>query len=314
MISKKIIKSIYQKLYLIRESEIFISKTYHKDKIKSPVHLSIGQECIAVAICENLMQKDFVSNTYRSHATFLAKGGSLKSFFAELYGKETGCAGGRGGSMHLVNIKKGIIGTSAVVGSTIPIAAGYALKEKIKKSKNIIVCIFGDGATEEGCFYETLNFASLFSLPILFVCENNGLAINTNLKKRWSKNNLIDKVETFGIKAKKISSDDVIKIYKDTKKIIKKVRSLKKPFFIEIECLREFEHVGPTNDMNKSYRDKRYSKKFSRNLFENNLFKKIKFEEKKVIENNVNREIKKAVNFAEKSKFPTKKSISNFVY
>tara|TARA_B100000989_G_C19489950_1_gene449299 strand:+ start:303 stop:1247 length:945 start_codon:yes stop_codon:yes gene_type:complete len=314
VISKKIIKSIYQKLYLIRESEIFISKIYHTNKIKSPVHLSIGQESIAVGICENLIKKDLVSNSYRSHATYLAKGGGLNSFFAELYGKETGCAGGRGGSMHLVNIKKGIIGTSAVVGTTIPIAAGYALKEKIKKTKNIIVCFFGDGATEEGCFYETLNFASLFSLPILFVCENNGLAIHTNLKKRWSKNNLIDKAKTFGIESKKISSDDVIKIYKETKNIIKQIRSTKKPFFIEIECLREFEHVGPKNDMNKSYRDKRYSKKFSRNLFRNSLFNKIKIEERKEIENNINIKIKKALNFAEKSNFPSKKTISNFVY
>jgi len=314
VISKKIIKSIYKKLFLIRESEIFISKTYHTDKIKSPVHLSIGQESLAVGICENLMKNDLVSNSYRSHATYLAKGGGLKTFFSELYGKETGCAGGRGGSMHLVNIKNGIIGASAVVGTTIPIAAGYALKEKIKKSKNIVVCFFGDGATEEGCFYETLNFSALHSLPIIFVCENNGLAINTNLKKRWSKNNLIEKVKTFGINAKKITSDDVIKIYLETKKVIKKVRNSKKPYFVEIKCLREFEHVGPKNDMNESYRDKAYSRKFSKNLFKNTVFKKLKLKEKKIIEKEINNEIKKAVNFAEKSKFPSKKTVLNNVY
>ena len=283
MISKNIIKSIYRKLYLIREAEITISKIYRTDKIKSPVHLSIGQESIAVGICENLKKKDLVSNSYRSHATYLAKGGTLKSFFSELYGKVTGCAGGRGGSMHLVDIKNGIIGTSAVVGTTIPIAAGYALKEKITNSNNIIVCFFGDGATEEGCFYETLNFASLKSLPILFVCENNGLAIHTPLKKRWSKNNLIEKAKSFGIKSKKIISDDVIKIYNETKIITNNIRKKKKPFLIEIDCLREFEHVGPNIDIENKYRDKNYTKKFSRNLFRNNFFKQISLKEKKII-------------------------------
>lgn len=244
----------------------------------------------------------------------MAKGGSLRSFFAELFGKETGCAGGRGGSMHLVDIKNGIIGTSAVVGTTIPIAAGYSLKEKIKKSKNIVVCFFGDGATEEGCFYETLNFASLKSLPILFVCENNHLAIHTNLKQRWSKNNLVEKVIKFGIKAKKIKTNDVIKVYSETKKIIKKIRDEQKPYFIEIECLREFEHVGPKIDIDKEYRDKKFTKKFSKNIFENTQFKRLSISEKKIIEQRVLKDIAKAVSFSEKSKFPNIKSILKYIY
>jgi pyruvate dehydrogenase E1 component alpha subunit len=314
MLNKKVIKDIYKSLFLIREAELTISRIYNTDKIKSPVHLSIGQEPIAVGICKNLKKKDFVSNTYRSHATFLAKGGSLKSFFAELFGKETGCAGGRGGSMHLVDIKNGVIGTSAVVGTTIPIAAGYSLKEKIKKNKNIVVCFFGDGATEEGCFYETLNFASLKSLPILFVCENNHLAIHTKLSQRWSKNNLVEKVKKFGIKAKKIKSNDVIKIYSETKKIIQKIRNERKPYFIEIECLREFEHVGPKSDINKEYRDKKFSEKFTKNIFQNTQFNKLNENEKKIIEQQVIKNIRDAIDFSEKSKFPNKKKILENVY
>lgn len=314
MLNKKKIINIYKSLFLIRETELAISRIYHTDKIKSPIHLSIGQEPIAVGVCENLRKTDFVSNTYRSHATFLAKGGSLRSFFAELFGKETGCAGGRGGSMHLVDIKKGIIGTSAVVGTTIPIAAGYSLKEKIKKTKNIVVCFFGDGATEEGCFYETLNFSSLKSLPILFVCENNHLAIHTKLKQRWSKNNLVEKVQKFGINAKKIKTNDVIKIYSETKKIIQKIRDEQKPYFIEIECLREFEHVGPRSDIDKEYRDKNFTNKFSRNIFENVQFNKINNNEKKTIEKKITKNISNAINFSEKSKFPNKKNILKHVY
>ena len=314
MLKKKVIKDIYKTLFLIREAEITISRIYNTDKIKSPVHLSIGQEPIAVGICKNLKKKDFVSNTYRSHATFLAKGGSLKSFFAELFGKETGCAGGRGGSMHLVDIKNGVIGTSAVVGTTIPIAAGYSLKEKIKKNKNIVVCFFGDGATEEGCFYETLNFASLKSLPILFVCENNHLAIHTKLSQRWSKNNLVEKVKKFGIKAKKIKSNDVIKIYSETKKIIQKIRNEQKPYFIEIECLREFEHVGPKSDIDKEYRDKKFSEKFTKNIFQSTQFNQLNDNEKKIIEKQVIKSIRDAINFSEKSKFPNKNKILENVY
>ena len=314
MLNKKIINEIYKSLFLIREAELTISRIYDTDKIKSPVHLSIGQEAIAVGVCKNLKKGDYVSNTYRSHATFLAKGGSLKSFFAELFGKETGCAGGRGGSMHLVDIKNGVIGTSAVVGTTIPIAAGYSLKEKIKKTKNIVACFFGDGATEEGCFYETLNFASLKSLPILFVCENNNLAIHTKLNQRWSKNNLVEKVNKFGIKGKKIKTNDVIKIYSETKKIIQKIRNEQKPYFVEIECLREFEHVGPKSDIDREYRDKKFSKKFSKNIFQNTEFKKIKDSEKKIITKQVINNIRNAINFSEKSKFPNKKNIFKNVY
>jgi len=314
VLSKKIINSIYRKLYLIRECELTISQIYHTDKIKSPIHLSIGQESIAVGICENLINKDLVSNSYRSHATYLAKGGDLNSFISELYGKQTGCAGGRGGSMHLVNIKKGIIGSSAVVGTTIPIAAGYALKEKIKKTRNIVVCFFGDGATEEGCFYETLNFSSLSSLPILFVCENNGLAINTNINKRWSQNNLVEKVKSFGIKSKKIKSNDVIKVYSETKNIIEYVRKKRKPYLIEIDCLREFEHVGPKKDLHMNYRDKKYSLKFSKNLFQNKIFKKISNYQKQKIKDEIDQQIKKALSFSEKSRYPKIKSILKYVY
>jgi pyruvate dehydrogenase E1 component alpha subunit len=307
---KKIVKELYTLLYLIRKTELTVSDIYDTDKIKSPVHLSIGQEAISVGVCKNLFKNDFVSSTYRSHATFLAKGGSLKFFFSELYGKSSGCAGGRGGSMHLVDFKKGIIGSSAVVGSTIPIAAGYALKEKINKSENLVVCFFGDGATEEGCFYETLNFAALKQLPILFVCENNNLAINTILAKRWSKNNLVEKARAFGIKSKKILSNDVVEIYKNAKKIIEYVRSNKSPFLIEIECFRQSEHVGPKIDFNKKYKNK----KSKENLFSSSMFKYLNSDEIKKINSECDEKIKKALLFAENSKVPSKKTIDDFVY
>jgi pyruvate dehydrogenase E1 component alpha subunit len=166
----------YRTLRLIRCAEEEIARIYPSDKIKSPVHLSIGQEAVSVGICDVLRPDDVVAPTYRGHAAYLAKGGSLRGLFAELYGKATGVAGGKGGSMHLVDMSHNVLGASAVVGTTIPIAVGYALAMKRAKSERVSVTFFGDGATEEGVFAESLNFAALQKLPVLFACENKARA------------------------------------------------------------------------------------------------------------------------------------------
>jgi len=182
--SPKDLQRIYKSLRLIRRAEEEVARIYPSDKIKSPVHLSIGQESVAVGVCDVLEAKDAVSGTYRGHATYLAKGGSLKGMMAELYGKDTGCARGKGGSMHLIEAEANVLGSSAVVGTTIPIAMGWALAAQKRKTGAVIAAFLGDGATEEGAFYESLNFASLHKLPIIFVCENNGYAIHTPISKR----------------------------------------------------------------------------------------------------------------------------------
>ncbi|PYS41056.1 MAG: hypothetical protein DMG14_08575 [Acidobacteria bacterium] len=185
--------SLYRKMFLIRRTEEEVARIYPSDKIKSPVHLSIGQEAIAAGVCDVLRPDDVVSGTYRSHASYLAKGGDLRAFFAELYGKDTGCARGKGGSMHLINMDQYILGTSAVVGTTIPIAVGYALALKRQGTGRVVAAFFGDGATEEGVFHESLNFAALHRLPVLFVCENNFLAIHTPIEKRWATRRLCER-------------------------------------------------------------------------------------------------------------------------
>src|SRR5437867_4586528 len=149
------LRLLYRKLRLIRRAEEEIARIYPSDKIKSPVHLSIGQEAVSVGVCDTLRPDDVVSGTYRSHASYLAKGGDLRALFAELYGKDTGCARGKGGSMHLVNMDQYILGTSAVVGTTIPIAVGYALALKQQGTGRVVAAFFGDGATEEGVFHES---------------------------------------------------------------------------------------------------------------------------------------------------------------
>ncbi|MBY0512547.1 MAG: thiamine pyrophosphate-dependent dehydrogenase E1 component subunit alpha, partial [Gemmataceae bacterium] len=157
---------LYRSLYRIRRLEEEVARAYPTDKIKSPVHLSIGQEAVSVGVCDALRPQDVVFGTYRGHALYLAKGGDMRAMVAELYGKATGCARGKGGSMHLIDPEAGVMGTSAVVGTTIANAAGYAYALKTRRSDAAVISFFGDGATEEGVFSETLNFAALKRLPV----------------------------------------------------------------------------------------------------------------------------------------------------
>ena len=207
--SRPDVERIYGVLRLIRRVEERIAEIYPSDKIKSPVHLSIGEEAVAVAVCDALRPDDHVVGTYRGHALFLAKGGDLRRFMAEMYGKIDGCAAGKGGSMHLVSMAVNMLGSSAVVSTNIPIALGVALKLKQDGGGNVMACFFGDGATEEGVFYESLNFAALKKLPVLFVCENNGLAIHAAIEKRWAKLDIRPRVEGFGVPTGRVETGDV---------------------------------------------------------------------------------------------------------
>ncbi len=169
------ISEIYRSLRLIRRTEERIAEIYPSDKIRSPVHLSIGQESVAVGVCGVLREDDAVAGTYRGHAMYLAKGGDLDAMMAELYGKATGCSGGKGGSMHLAWMDKGVLGTSAIVGSTISVAVGYALALKREGKGRAVAVFMGDGATEEGAFYESLNFAALHKLPCFLCAKTTAL-------------------------------------------------------------------------------------------------------------------------------------------
>jgi len=247
---------IYGKLRLIRRAEEEIANVYPTDKIKSPVHLSIGQEAVSVGVCDVLRPDDVIAPTYRCHAAYLAKGGDLNAMLAELYGKDAGCARGKGGSMHLVDPRNYILGASAVVGTTIPIAAGYALALKREGRGRAVVAFFGDGGTEEGVFYETLNFAALHRLPALFVCENNFYAIHTPIEKRWATRQLCERVRSFGIPARLIENSDVFEIRQHAAESIAAIRSGNGPVFLEIHTYRWREHVGPGEDYDAGYRSR----------------------------------------------------------
>ncbi len=227
---------------------------YPTDKIQSPVHLSIGQEAVAVGVCESLRREDLLFSTYRGHAYYLAKGGDINEMMAELYGHMGGFAKGKAGSMHLAAPDVGMMGSSAVVGSTVPHAVGAALAARFRKSDQVIVATFGDGATEQGSYHESLNFCALLGLPVLFLCENNGLAVHASLAERHSYK-IIEHARVYGIESSRIEKGwDFIEVGDRVGEAIAAMRKDGKPRLIEVLTARYREHVGPGEDFAAGYR------------------------------------------------------------
>jgi TPP-dependent pyruvate/acetoin dehydrogenase alpha subunit len=252
---KDIYKDLFFKALRIRLVEEKIIELYPQDIIQSPVHLSIGQEAVAVGVCENLNLDDWIFINYRGHAFYLAKGGPLPEFFAELMGKKWGQSKGKAGSMHLASPKHGIMGASAVVGSTISHAVGAALVSKIRKESRIFVSNFGDGALEQGVFHESLNFASLYEVPVLFLCEDNNLAVHSPKSERQSFL-LKSLVNSYGISFYEIKEGyDFLEVQEKSKIAIDYLRETKKPVFLKINTARYKEHVGPGEDFLAGYRN-----------------------------------------------------------
>ena len=290
---------------LIRKVEERIVEVYPSDKIKSPVHLSIGQEAPSVGVCRALRSSDIVFGTYRGHALYLAKGGNLRTMVAELFGKKEGCGRGKAGSMHLGDRSAGVMGTSAIVATTIPQAVGYSLAEKMREKDTVIVVFFGDGATEEGVFFESLNFASLMKLPILFVCENNLYAINTPASKRVLRPNYCDRAESLGVGSLKIGSSDVRAIYDAAYSITNRIRHESSgPAFLEIETYRWKEHVGPGEDWDLGYRTKDEGDVWIKNDALKKLESAIDDSRRSQLLQRIDQEIEGAFNFAEAGSFP----------
>jgi TPP-dependent pyruvate/acetoin dehydrogenase alpha subunit len=235
---------------------------------------------------------------------YLAKGGDLKRMIAELFGKVTGCAKGKGGSMHLVDVAHGVMGASAVVGTTIPVAVGYAYALKVQRKDRIVVSFFGDGATDEGVFYESLNFAALKRLPIIFVCENNSYAIHTHLLRRQPRANICERARAFGVPAEQIE-DDVLLLHERVSAAVRALSAGERgPFFFECLTYRWKEHVGPNEDFNLGYRTKEEAEPWMKNDQVKRLAELVGPDRRAHIEKDVEAEIQAAFAFAEESPFP----------
>jgi TPP-dependent pyruvate/acetoin dehydrogenase alpha subunit len=248
--------SLLYGMLLIRRIEEALVTEYPKQEMRCPVHFSIGQEAIAVGVSANLTRKDWIVSNHRSHAHYIAKGGDLKSFIAELYGKESGCCLGRGGSMHLTDLKAGFLAGIPIVGSSMPIAAGVAMSQSWGKLESLTVAYIGDAAAESGSFHETLNFASLHNLPLLTICENNEYSIFTPLSQRQPINRTItDLASSHGIKTYRGNGDSILEVVEVTKEARNYILTKSKPAFIEFSTYRLLEHCGPNFDDDLNYRD-----------------------------------------------------------
>jgi len=241
-----------QRIRLVEEG---IASRYHEGKMRCPTHLSIGQEAVAVAVGAVINSRDFAVSTHRAHAHYLAKGGNLPAMVAEIYGKATGCSRGKGGSMHLIDTSVGFMGTSAIVGNSIPIGVGLALSVQIRGS-NQVSCIFlGDGAIEEGAFYECVNFACVRKLPVVFICENNLYSVYSPLSVRQPEGRSIAKmVEAIGAQSFQGDGNNVLKARLITAEAVDNARNGSGPQFIEFMTYRWREHCGPEFDNDLGYR------------------------------------------------------------
>lgn len=232
-----------------------IAELYPEQEMRCPVHLCIGQEAVAAGVCAHLSRVDYVLSGHRSHGHYLAKGGDFKAMMAELYGRVTGCSGGKGGSMHLVDLSVGFLGATPIVGSTIPIAVGTALGSMMRGEPRVTVIFFGEGATEEGVFHESMNFAALKQLPVVFVCENNLYSVYSPLSVRQPEDREVFWLaKGHGMESCQGDGSDVVEVYHLAEQAIRKAREGGGASFVEFKTYRWREHCGPYYDNHLGYR------------------------------------------------------------
>lgn len=253
---RKRLLELYTSMLRIRLFEERVADLVEAGEIRTPTHLCIGQEAVAVGVCAQLRHEDYVWGNHRSHGHYLAKGGEARALMAEIYGKATGCARGRGGSMHVIAPEIGLLGTVPMVGATIPIAVGAGMSALMQGSDLVSISFFGDGATEEGLFHEALNFASLYKLPVVFVCENNLYSSHLPLHARRNQLELYRLAEPYGIPAVRVDGNDVLVVDEAAREAIARARSGAGPTFLECMTYRWRGHVGPKWDLDVGIRER----------------------------------------------------------
>ena len=321
--SKDFLRQLYRVMLRIRLcEESFIEPILNGD-VRCPCHLYSGEEAVAAGICASLNETDYIFGNHRSHGHFLAKGGGMNELTAEIYCKETGCSRGRGGSMHLIAPEIGMMGSAPIVAGTISLALGAALAASIRKDNRVAVCFFGDGATGEGVLYESLNFAALKKLPIVFVCENNLYATHMPVRECRVENSIYKIAEPFRIESSEIDGNDVLKVYEAGQKAIDKCRAGDGPVFLECLTYRFRGHVGPDDNIQGSHTDIRpkeeveaWLQKDPVKLFENYLSQNKLVDEETLDE--IKREVQKEVDdahiFAKNSPVPDRRELTRDVF
>jgi pyruvate dehydrogenase E1 component alpha subunit len=314
-IDRETLLNIYKKMLLTREFEEKAAGLFAEGKIHGTTHLYIGEEAVAAGVCSALEPDDYITSTHRGHGHCISKGMDVRPMMAELLGRETGCSKGRGGSMHMADIKNKNLGENGIVGGGCPIAAGAALALKKKGTGAIAVCFFGDGASNEGSFHEAANLASVWKLPVLFVCENNRYGMSMSAQKSMNIKDIEVRAQSYGFPGKTVDGNAAVAVYEETKAAREYVKN-NGPMLLVCETYRISGHSKSDKNAYRSkeeiagWRKKDPIKRLKRYLLDNGFTA----EDTAAVEKQAAGEIAEAVEFAEKSPHPSVDTITDNVY
>lgn len=314
-----LMRAMYVTMLRIRIFEERAADLLVTNEIKCPTHLYIGEEAIAAGVCAALRKEDYIFGTHRSHGHYLAKGGDMKAMMAELFGKQTGCSRGRGGSMHLVAPEVGFLGSAPIVSGTIPLAVGSALASKLRGEDCVSVAFFGDGALEEGTSHESLNLAAHRKLPVIFVCENNFYSSHLSLLERRAEDNIPKTAEAHGMRGVRLDGNDVIEVYGAAVEAVRRARSREGPTLLECRTYRWRGHVGPSWDIDVGVKRKDELSEWLKKdpvtrLKERLLQQGVRSEELEKISKDVQQEVEEAIAFAREAPYPNEQELMHYVF
>ena len=316
-LAKEKLSEMYKKMLEIRYFEEKVFELYGQNLVPGTIHLYAGEEAVAVGVCSGLRKDDYITSTHRGHGHCIAKGADLKRTMAEILGKKTGYCKGKGGSMHIADFNIGMLGATAVVGAGLPIAVGAGLSAKLRKTDQVVACFFGEGASNQGTFHESINMASAWSLPVIFVCENNLYAMGTRQSRIMNIENIADRAAAYGIPGVTVDGNDVLAVFEASQKAVDQARSGAGPTLIECKTYR---HKGHSRVDPAKYRPKEEVeqwlandplKRFRTTLQQNENFSQAEVQK---IEENVAAEIEEAVRFAVESPYPAPEEALEDVY
>jgi len=316
-LAKEKLAEMYKKMLQIRCFEEKVFELYGQNLVPGTIHLYAGEEAVAVGVCSSLRNDDYITSTHRGHGHCIAKGAELKRTMAEILGKKTGYCKGKGGSMHIADFNVGMLGATAVVGAGLPIAVGAGLSAKLRKTDQAVACFFGEGASNQGTFHESINIASAWSLPVIFVCENNLYAMGTRQSRIMNIENIADRAVAYGIPGVTVDGNDVLAVFEASQKAVDRARSGGGPTLIECKTYRHKGHsrVDPARYRPKEEVEQWLAKdplrRFKETLVQNDAFSRAEVQK---IEENVAAEIEEAVKFAVESPYPSPEEALEDVY
>jgi len=316
-LSKEKLTHMYRQMLEIRFFEEKVFDLYAQNLVPGTIHLYLGEEAVAVGVCSVLRKDDYITSTHRGHGHCIAKGAELRRTMAEILGKKTGYCKGKGGSMHIADFNIGMLGATAVVGAGLPMAVGAGLSAKLRKTEQVVACFFGEGASNQGTFHESINMASTWKLPVIFVCENNLYAMGTRQSRVMAIENIADRAAAYGIPGAVVDGNDVLAVYETMQKAVERARKGEGPTLIECKTYR---HKGHSRVDPAKYRPKEEVeewlakdpiKRFKEKLLQTNTLTESEIQR---IEKEVSNEIEEAVRFAMESPYPAPEEALEDVY